>query len=87
MSKRECSDCRENEKSFRNNLHYKCQNDYCENYIKPVEQKKNLEQVDFQRDLINQLIERINEKQSENLLLKREINRLITKLNMCDYTF
>ena len=57
MSKRECSDCRENEKSFRNNLHYKCQNDYCENYIKPVEQKKNLEQVDFQRDLINQLID------------------------------
>ena len=23
-SKRECSDCRENEKTFRNNLHYKC---------------------------------------------------------------
>ena len=40
MNKRECSDCRENEKTFRNNFNYKCQNDYCENYIKPVCIKK-----------------------------------------------
>ena len=87
MNKRECSDCRENEKTFRNNFNYKCQNDYCENYIKPIELKKNLELVDFQRDLINQLIDRINEKESENLRLKKEVNRLLRKLNMCDMTF
>ena len=87
MNKRECSDCRENEKTFRNNFNYKCQNDYCENYIKPIELKKNLELVDFQRDLINQLIDRINEKESENLRLKKEVNRLVRKLNMCDLTF
>lgn len=87
MNKRECSDCRENEKTFRNNFNYKCQNDYCENYIKPIELKKNLELVDFQRDLINQLIDRINEKESENLRLKKEVNRLLRKLNMCDLTF
>ena len=87
MNKRECSDCRENEKTFRNNFNYKCQNDYCENYIKPIELKKNLELVDFQRDLINQLIDRINKKESENLRLKKEVNRLLRKLNMCDLTF
>ncbi len=87
MNKRECSDCRENEKTFRNNFNYKCQNDYCENYIKPIELKKSLELVDFQRDLINQLIDRINEKDSENLRLKKEVNRLLRKLNMCDLTF
>jgi hypothetical protein len=43
--------------------------------------------VDFQRDLINQLIDRINEKESENLRLKKEVNRLLRKLNMCDLTF
>jgi uncharacterized coiled-coil protein SlyX len=81
MNKRECSDCRENEKTFRNNFNYKCENDYCENYIKPVEL------VDFQKDMINQLIDRLNEKQNENLRLKREIKRLLRKLNMCDITF
>ena len=87
MNKRECSDCRENEKTFRNNYNYKFQNDYCENYVKPVEIKKNVELVDFQRDLINQLIDRINEKENENLRLKKEVNRLLRKLNMCDLTF
>ncbi len=81
MNKRECSDCRENEKTFRNNFNYKCENEYCENYIKPVEL------VDFQKDMINQLIDRLNEKQNENLRLKKEIKRLLRKLNMCDITF
>ena len=81
MSKRECCDCRENEKTFRNNFHYKCVNDNCENYITPVEF------VDFQKDMINQLIDKLNEKHNENLRLKKEIKRLLIKLSMCDITF
>ena len=81
MSKRECCDCRENDKTFRNNFQYKCVNEHCENYIKPVEF------VDFQKDMINQLIDRLNEKHNENLRLKKEIKRLLLKLRMCDITF
>ena len=40
MNKRECSDCRENEKTFRNNMHYKCVNEHCENYIASVKETK-----------------------------------------------
>ena len=36
MNKRECSDCRENDKPFRNNMNYKCTNENCENYIPPT---------------------------------------------------
>jgi hypothetical protein len=30
---RECSDCRENDRCFSMNLHYRCENTYCENYV------------------------------------------------------
>ena len=78
---RECSDCRENEKTFRNNMNYKCQNEYCENYIKPIKI------VHLQDNIIDQLIEKLNEKKNENLLLKKEIKNLYRKLSMCDETF
>ena len=78
---RECSDCRENEKTFRNNMNYKCQNEYFENYIKPIKI------VHFQDNIIDQLIEKLNEKKNENLLLKKEIKSLYRKLSMCDETF
>ena len=87
MNKRECSDCRENEKTFRNNMSYKCQNEYCENYVEPMDLKKQLTTLDFHKDLINQLNNKLYETQTENFKLKREINRLIKKLNMCDLTF
>ena len=47
MSKRECSDCRDNEKTFINNMYYKCENENCINYIKPVTIKieKNLKML------------------------------------------
>lgn len=33
---RECSDCKENDRSYNFSLHYKCQNDWCENYVAPL---------------------------------------------------
>lgn len=33
---RECSDCRENDRSFSFSLYYKCQNNHCENYSEPL---------------------------------------------------
>lgn len=30
---RECCDCKENDRSYSFNLYYKCQNDWCDNYI------------------------------------------------------
>ena len=67
---RECLDCRENDKMFNTNLNYKCENDYCENYIKPTVVK----QVDdYKQKLIVELIEQLFKKDKEILKLKQEI--------------
>ena len=92
MGKRECSDCRENEKTFRSNINYKCQNDYCENYIKPTPTEKKIEPPvlsryepynivvskysDFKHKIIIELVEQLFEKDKEIAILKQEINLL-----------
>ena len=78
MNKRECNDCRENEKTFRNNLNYKCQNDYCKNYIKPVSIKK----VRFENDpALNVLI--IQSDKICNLYMKIiDLRQQIIKLRL-----
>ena len=54
MNHRECADCRENEKPFRNNFNYKCQNNYCENYIKPSNKKVWFKDEPMLNTLMNQ---------------------------------
>ena len=70
-SKRECCECRENEKTFRNNLHYKCVSKDCENYIKPVvvdndNKLNNSEYVSFLENVISNLTKEINLLRFEN---------------------
>ena len=77
MNKRECSDCRENEKTFRNSMHYKCVNKDCENYIKPIiidnDNKLNkCEYVSFLENEISKLTKEINLLRFENILLKKK---------------
>ena len=54
MNHRECADCRENENTFRTNFNYKCQNDYCKNYIKPSNKKVWFKDEPMLNTLINQ---------------------------------
>jgi hypothetical protein len=80
MNRRECSDCRENEKTFRNNMQYKCVNDYCENYIAPLKETKKiednkfhcLEYIGFLENEISRLTKELNLLRYENKILKDE---------------
>ena len=84
MNHRECADCQENEKTFRNNFNYKCQNDYCENYIKPANKKVWFKDEPMLNTLMNQsdkiynlyveiidLRQQIIKLQLENMFLKK----------------
>jgi len=55
MNKRECNDCRENEKTFRNNFHYKCVNEHCENFVSPIKQEKPFNKDDYIKFLENEI--------------------------------
>ena len=78
MNKRECSDCRENEKTFRNNLHYKCVNEHCENYISSIKETQKIEikpfhsveYISFLENEIAKLTKEIYLLRYENGLLK-----------------
>ena len=67
---RECSDCRDNEKMFNTIINYKCQNDYCENYIKPTVVK---DVEDYKQKLIVDLVQQLFKKDKEILRLKQEL--------------
>ena len=79
MSKRECCDCRENDKTFRNNFQYKCVNEHCENYITPIKETKKiedkkfhcLEYIPFLENEIAKLTKEINQLRYENQLIKK----------------
>ena len=84
MSKRECCDCRENDKTFRNNFQYKCVNEHCENYITPIKETKkiednkcrSLEYTTFLENEISKLTKEINMLRYENQLIRKQNNLL-----------
>ena len=69
---RECSDCRENEKTFRNNFHYKCVNENCENYIAPIKIIEKIEDKPFDKDNYIKFLE-------------NQISNLTTEINLLRY--
>ena len=81
MSKRECCDCPENDKTFRNNFQYKCVNEHCEKYITPIKETKKiednkfhcLEYIPFLENEIAKLTKEINQLRYENQLIKKNI--------------
>ena len=73
---RECLECRENDKQFHTNMHYKCHNENCENYIVPTTVTKTMLKPpdDYKNKLILELIQQLFEKENEIFMLKHELS-------------